>query len=242
MKKIIGTVILVLILVLVIPWNKVNWGKITWQPAEVVTVNGEAKSQVKNQTATFTAGVEAVNDKKETAVTEVNSKIEALIKAIKEFGIQEADIKTQNMSIYQDEQSYYENGIRKSRKGQWRVNTAMEIKLREIDKASDLTDLLSNSGANNVWGPNFSMEDTNSVEKGLYDAAISDAREKAENIAKASGRKLGKVLSVNDGGSTNNVYPLYATKMDSVGMGGGAIAEPGSTTVYKNLTVTFELK
>ncbi|HBP51046.1 MAG: hypothetical protein US68_C0001G0032 [Candidatus Shapirobacteria bacterium GW2011_GWE1_38_10] len=239
MKKIIGIVVLVLILVWVVPWNKVNWGRVTWQPAEVVTVNGEAKSQEKNQIASYTAGVEAVNDKKEEAVNEVNTKIEALVGALKEFGIKDADIKTQNMSIYQDEQSYYDNGIQKSRKGQWRVNTSVEIKLREIDKASALADLVTKSGANNVWGPNFSMDDTNEIEKGLYDMAIKDAREKAESIAKASGRTLGKVLSVNDGGSTSGVYPMYAMKD---GAGGGAITEPGSTTVYKNLTVVFELK
>ena len=238
MKKIIGVVGLVLVLVWVVPWSRVNWGKITWQPSEVVTVIGEAKSQEKNQIASYTAGVEAVNDNKEEAIKEVNTKIEALIKAVKEFGIREADIKTQNISIYQDEQSYYDGGVQKSRKGQWRVSNSVEVVLREIDKANALTDLVTRSGANNVWGPNFSMDDTNKIEKGLYDMAIKDAREKAESVAKASGRKLGKVLSVNDGAS-NNVYPMYAMKD---GAGGGAVTEPGSTTVYKNLTVIFELK
>lgn len=239
MKKIIGTLVLVLILVWVVPWNRVNWGKITWQPSEIITVTGEAKSQEKNQIASYTAGVESVNDNKEEAVKEVNTKIEALIKALKEFGIKDADIKTQNMSIYQDEQSYYDNGVSKSRKGQWRVNNSVTITLREIDKANALTDLVTKSGANNVWGPNFSMDDTNKIEKSLYDMAIKDAREKAESIAKASGRTLGKVLSVTDGGASSN-YPMYALK-DGAG-GGGAVTEPGSTTVYKNMTVVFELK
>lgn len=240
MKKIIGTIVLVLLLVWIVPWKKINWGRITWQPSEVVTVSGEARSQEKNQIATFTAGVEAVNSDKEKATKEVNTKIEALLKTIKEFGIAEADIKTQNISIYQDEESYYENGVQRSRKGQWRVNNSIEITLREVGKANELTDLLSQSGANNVWGPNFSMDDTNKVEKTLYEAAINDAKEKAESIAKASGRKLGKVLSVNDGGTVSN-YPMYASKLDSAGFGGAA-TEPGTTTVYKNITVVFELK
>jgi len=239
MKKIIGIVILVLVLVLVIPWSKVNWGRITWQPAEVVTVSGEARSQEKNQIATYTAGVEAVNSKKEDAVAEVNTKIEALVKAVKEFGIKEADIKTQNISIYQDEESYWENGVQKSRKGQWRISNSVEIILREINKAVALTDLVTSSGANNVYGPSFSIDDTNQVEKGLYEMAMKDAKEKADSIAKVSGRKLGKVISVSDGGTSGN-YPIYAMK-DS-GMGGGSVTEPGSTMVYKNLTVIFELK
>lgn len=240
MKKIVGTVVLVLLLVWIVPWKKINWGKITWQPSEIVTVTGEARSQEKNQIATYTAGVEAVNTKKEEAVSEVNNKIEALIKAIKDFGIDEKDIKTQNISIYQGEESYYEGGVQKSRKGQWRVSNSVEITLREVDKANELTDLLSQSGANNVWGPNFSMDDTNVIEKTLYEAAMKDAKEKAEDIAKASGRKLGKVLSVTDGGSSD-IYPVYSMKADS-GRGGGMATEPGTSTVYKSLSVVFELK
>lgn len=232
MKKIIGAVILVLILVWVIPWNKVNWGRITWQTPETVTVNGEAKSQEKNQIANFSAGVMAQNMDKNKAITEVNTKMDDLVKTIKDFGINAADIKTQSLSYYQEPKGG-------QNPDQWQVNNTIEIVLRDISKASDLADLLAKSGANNVYGPNFTMDDTNEAEKGLYDKAIKDAREKAQAIATASGRTLGKILSVSDGGTPNSIYPMYVK--DGAG-GGGMPVEPGSTTVYKNLTVTFELK
>lgn len=234
MKKILGTIILVLLLVWIVPWNKINWGRVTWQPAEEITVTGEAKTQVKNQIASFSAGVSSQNMDKNKAISEVNNKINDLIKSVKDFGIKEADIKTQSLSFYQEPKGSQNPGM-------WQVNNTIEITLREVDKANALTDLISNSGANNVYGPNFSMDDTNQSEKSLYDEAIKDAKEKAEAIATASGRKLGKVLSVNDGSTTNNIYPMYALKTDSA-MGGGAVTESGSTTVYKNLTVVFELK
>lgn len=231
MKKIIGTVILVLILVWIVPWNRVNWGRITWQLPEVVTVNGEARSQEKNQLANYSAGVMAQNMDKNKAISEVNTKMDDLVKSVKDFGIIAADIKTQSLSYYQEPKGG-------QYPGQWQVNNTIEIILRDINKASDLADLLAKSGANNVYGPNFMMDDTNEAEKALYDKAIKDAREKAETIARASGRSLGKILSVSDGVS-NSVYPMYAR--DGAG-GGGMQTEPGSSTVYKNLTVTFELK
>lgn len=232
MKKIIGTIVLVLLLVWIVPWSKINWGRITWQPSEVITVNGEAKTQERNQIASFSAGVMVQNMDKKEAIAEVNTKINDLIKSVKDFGIAEADIKTQSISYYQEPKGG-------QNPGQWQVSNTIEIILRSVDKATELTDLLSKSGANNVYGPSFGMDDTNKIEKSLYEAAMVDAKEKAESIAKASGRKLGKVLSVSDGGTTNN-YPIYAAKLDS-GMGGAA-TETGSTTVYKSLTVVFELK
>lgn len=240
MKKIIVTAFIVVVGLFVLPWNRINWGKLSMMPPEMVTVNGEARTTTQNQIASFNAGVDSVKDNKDEAIKEVNSKIEELIKAVKEFGIVDGDIQTQNMSVYQNEEMYYDNGVQKSRKGQWRVNNNVEIILRDITKANQLTEVLTKSGANNVYGPNFRMDDTSTIEKEMFDAAISDAREKAESIAKASGRKLGKVLNVVEGGSQNGVYPLF-DQVEGRG-GGGMPIEPGSATVTKSVSVSFELE
>ena len=233
-------IMVVLVLIFLLPWGRINWGKVRWMQSETVTVIGEAKSVQKNQIATFNAGVDAINSDKDKAVDEVNNKKEAIIKAIKDFGIAETDIKTQNLNIFQQEETYYEGGVQKNRKGQWRVSNSIEIVLREVDKASKLTSLLTSSGANNVYGPNFSFDDVSEAQKGLYEAAMKDAREKAEMLVKVSGRKLGKVVNVSESGS-NGIYPKYQVMMESLG-GGGALVEPGSGTVRQSLVVVFELE
>lgn len=219
---------------------KMDWGKVRWQAVETVTVSGEAKSLQKNQIASFTAGVDAVNDKKDAAVLEVNTKMEALIKAAKDFGIGLNDIKTQSLNYYQNEEMYYDNGVQKSRKGQWRVSNSIEITLREIDKAGAMADMLAQSGANNVYGPNFRFDDTSEFENSLFEEALKNAKNKAETIATASGRKLGKVISVNDGVGGGNIYPLY--DMKGAEGGGGAPVVSGSGTVSKSVMVVYELK
>jgi uncharacterized protein YggE len=69
---------------------------------------------------------------------------------------------------------------------------------------------------------------------------MADARAKAERLAMAGGRKLGKVLTANEGYSVQP-YPLYREmgvgKADS-----SAPVEPGSSQMTKTLTVVFELK
>lgn len=240
-NKTIAILVILFLALFFLPLRKIEWGKIRWQEPETITVVGEAKSIQKNQIASFSAGVDSVQSDKDKAITEVNTKVEELIKAIKTFGINEQDIKTQNLSIYQQEESYYENGAQRTRKGQWRVNNTVEIKLREIDKASELTTLLTSSGATQVYGPNFTFEDTSNAEKDLFEAAMKDAVQKAEMLAKASGRKIGKVVNIVEGGNYSN-SPIYGAKvMDGLG-GGGAPIEVGSGTVSQSLTVVFELK
>lgn len=219
----------------------ISWGKFELTQPQTVTVTGTAKSQQKSEIANFSAGVNAVNDSKDEAIKEVNSKIQGVIDAAKKFGIAEKDIKTENLSIYQQEETYYDNGNQKSRQGQWRANNSVSIALRDVSRASDFATLLFSTGANNVYGPNFSIDDPNSKESGLAEEAIRDARTQAEKIAQASGRKLGKVVTVNDGGTSSSAYPMYRAA-DGMGGGGSAPIEPGSSTITKSLIVTFELK
>lgn len=226
--------ILVLIAVFVLPWKNISWGKVRLQE-ETIVVTGESKAQQTNEVASFSAGVNVINEKKDEAVNEVNEKIRTLVASLKDFGIAEGDIQTQSMNVYEQQQT--EN----NKKNYWVVNTTVEITLKDVSKADALTDLLNKSGANNIYGPNFRVENTTDTERSLYDSALKDAKEKAKLIADSSGRKLGKVINVIEGVS-GNYAPVYRTLSADSAMGGGAELNPGSSTVSKSLTVTFEFK
>lgn len=234
-ESIIGAVIILFLLVFLLPLRNINWGKINIGQDTGITVTGEAKTQVKNQIASFTAGVNINKANKDTAVKEVNDKMTKLIEDIKAFGVKQEDIKTQGMSI--NESQNYETKAK-----EWYASNSIQITLRDVDKASSFADLLAKSGANNVYGPNLMLDESNSAEKTLYEEAMKDAKEKAESIAKVSGRKLGKVISVMDGGSVDYSRPYLMSAKDGLGGGVAAPVEAGATTVSKSMTVVFEMK
>lgn len=217
-----------------------SWGRVQVAPVRTVTVVGEAKSQEKSQVAIFSAGVNAYNDDKNAAVTEVNKKVEAIIEAVKAFGITSEDIKTQSLNVYQNQEQYYEDGRQKMRPGQWNVGNTVEIKLKNVDVASSLASVLTKSGATNVNGPNFTFDDTSEQATALLDAAFKNAQAKAVKVAASTGSKLGKVVSVTEAGASQQPVPMY--RMEGGGGGGGGAVEPGTGTVYKTVTVTFELE
>jgi uncharacterized protein len=237
---IVGVMFVSFLAAFALPWDKVTWGKVQFGSDNTVTVTGNADSQIKNDVASFTAGIDAVNDSKEAAIAEANDIAAKIIQAAKNFGIPESDIKTQNMSIYQTDETYIEDGVTKSRKGQWRVGNTVEVVLRDATKTSDLSVALSAAGANNLFGPNYRVdEEADQTGIDLMGLAMEDARNKAEAIAKASGKSVGEVVNVVEG-NMSGVMPFYA-KMDGMG-GGGMPSEPGTSTVSKSLTVTFELR
>lgn len=226
--------------VYVFPWEQIEWGTMTTSPERLITVTGSASKNERNQIARFSAGVSSVDDNKDKAIADVNKKVEDIIEAVKDFGIDDKDIQTQNMSIYQGEEMYYEEGRQKQRMGQWRVSNTIEVTLREVDKASRLTEILSSKGATNVYGPNFMVDDNKTADNELLVEAIEDARLKAEEVARGSGVSLGEVVAVVEGSGGNSIY--YAREMMGMGGGGGAPLEPGSSQLTKTVTVSFRIR
>lgn len=237
MKKffsLVGIVAVLLAACLLIPWEHVNWGKISVLPASTITVTGEAKQDLTSQIANFSAGVTATNEDKQTAINEVNSVMEKIIKSVKDFGIDTKDIQTQQISVYQTKEE------RLFVKDVWQASNSISVTLRDIAKVSALADLLQGSGATNVSGPNYSLDDTTQAQADLFSKAIDNAREKAGKIAAASQRKLGEVITVSEG-SSNYPRPLFVGGM-MVEKSVLTPVEPGTETVYQSVTVTFELK
>lgn len=221
-----------------VPWKSVKWGKLEIAPSSTISVSGYSESKEKSQIARFSAGVSSVSDSKDEATAFVNQKVEEIISAVKNFGISSDDIKTQSIYVYQQEETYWEEGRQKSRPGQWRVSNSVEVALRKVDKAGELASLLTSSGATNVNGPSFSLDDTQQAETDLLQAAIENAKVKAEIIATVSGKELGEIVNVYEGGEAPKSTLTFGGEM---GGGGGAI-QPGTGTVTKTVTVTFELK
>lgn len=230
---------------------KPHWGSLEMRPTATITVTGEAKQEQANQLAQFNAGVESIEATKEEALNKTNEAMNELISAVKALGIEDKDIKTEVANVYQ-ETEYEQAEIMiyppmpdrgAAVKGNWRANNSVSIKLRQIDLAEDLLTVLNQSGANYVDGPNFMIDDSMVEDELLLSKAVADAKAKAESVATGSNQKVGKIISLNEGGT----YPFYnAYETMPMAMGSAkdvsrAELEPGSSTSYKSVTVTFEL-
>ena len=228
--KLIIAVLILLAGLWVTPWSR---------PRAMITVTGEAQQQIDNQIARFNVSVSQTDKTKQTAVEAVNVEMDKIIKAVKAFGIESNDLTTQNVSVYEVDIPEAEILIYpprpRSGEKEWQASNSLEIVLRDVDKASTLTDLLQGFKLAQVFGPSFSLEDYSQVSADLLTQAVKDAKEKAEKIAQASGRKLGKVLTVSEGGN-GQPWPVREMAVTS------APVEPGSSQTSKTVTVVFELR
>lgn len=204
-----------------------------------ITVVGYAIRQQTNELASFNATVSSKNADKATAVSEVNQKSQKLVDQLKAFGIADADLKTQSLNIYRESTPYWDEGVQKYRDGDWSASISVDITLRDISRANELTDLLASADTTNIWGPNYSLSQDEPEKAQLLGKAFDNAKIKADSLAGDMGLKVGKVVSVVEGSDYSPVYPLRDMGM---GAGGGGGMEPGSSNVSTSLTVTFDLK
>lgn len=222
------------------PWKNINWGAMTWDQPRYITVQGHAQSDKANEVASFTASISALQEEKEKAIEEVNGKVTELVNKLKEFGIEERDIKTQSINIYQEDK--WNPSTQESTKGKWRVSNSVEVKLRDVSRVNDLTNLLSDSGADNVWGPNLTVDSESMYGDDLLKPAIEDAKNKAEVVADSMGVKLGEPISIVEGSfGSPIVAPML--RAEGAGMGGGGVdVQTGTTAVGKTVTVVYAVK
>ncbi len=208
---------------------------------QTISVSGSSTSQVKNQIASYSLTIEVSDADKAKAVEALTERSKNVVKMIKDFGLPEEDIETTSLNIYQRQDSVYRGGVTTYELGDWFASYTVNTKLRDLSKSDDLTALLATVEKASMWGPNLTIDDEMIDEEALLNAAIEDARNKASAIAAGLGKKLGRAVQINEG-SAQYIYGGVKYN-EALGAGGGGIpVEPGSTSTYKNVTVTFELK
>jgi len=235
-SKLLSFLVVILFVSLFSPFKNFKWGKIEQLDPQTITVTGSADSREVSQIATFTASVSVEDENKESAVSEVNEKMTQIVNDLKEFGVEEKNIKTESVNVYEYEES--ERG-KTTGKVLWSASSSVSIRLENVEMAGDLSDLLSASGATSVRGPNFSLDDTDDIDILLLEKAFENAKNKAERLVKVSGRSLGDVFNLVEGSSSQpEIYRSLALPDAK----GGAPIEPGTQNVSKTVTVTFEIR
>lgn len=212
-----------------------------------VTVQGEGELKLTPDKATMEFGVEMQQQETaEGATAAMNEALAKVADALKALGVADEDIQTSRFSLYESYR-YDDNGniIGKPR---YTASSYLTVTIYDVDNTGKYIDAAVAAGATNTGGITFGMKDEQAHELAALDLAMANARERAEALAKASGRTLGDVLIVTDGTSVKEeVYYDDAraavpemSAMDSAGASLSYVA-PGQTTVTARVSVRFTM-
>jgi uncharacterized protein YggE len=202
---------------------------------DTVTAIGTGTGSAAPDTAQISLGA-TFSARNRTAAQDGASKIAAaIIAAVKGAGIDEKDIQTGQVSL---NPRYNSSG---STVTGYDAFQSIDIETKSLDKVSAAISAATAAGATNVSGPQFSLSDTNAARVDAIGKAMADAKTRAEAIAKASGRTLGRVISVTEA-PVSQVSPIYDTARASSTKSVPVPIEPGQVDATTQLTVIFALQ
>lgn len=179
------------------------------------------------------------------AQEEANRVINAITESLKGLGIDKEDIKTSNYSIYPT----YDYSQGTNRITGYNISSNLDVTISDFDILNSVIDVATAEGANQVGGVQFTLskDKENEVKKQARQEAIKDAQESAQELARLSGIRLGRVVDVTE--SRTDIWPVpmlgRAEVMMAKDAAGGDVAqptniEPGSTTYTYNVSLSYE--
>jgi len=204
----------------------------------LLSVSAQAEASRVPDVASLSTGVVTQAADANGALAANATQMNKVMAAIKAAGIAEKDIQTSGISV--SPQYRYAENQPPTITGYQASNT-VSIKVREIDKLGEVLDALVASGANQVNGPSFEIDQPEAVYDEARRAALEKAQQRAQMYAKSLGMKVRRIVSISEGGGFQPPRPMMMAAAKAYDRAESSPVSPGETTLTANLDVVFEL-
>lgn len=196
---------------------------------DTVTTLGHGVITVAPDEATVTAGVHTQAASASAALAENAKLMNAVVAALEAAGGEQ--LQTQQVSLYPQTSPQGEVTA-------YAADNSVSAKTK-IAAAGSLIDAAVGAGANTVSGPSLSVSDRDVRYRDALGKAVTDARLKAEALAKAGGFGVGPVSSVTEQAGSG---PPQVFQASGVAAKDSMPIEPGTQDVTADVSVTFRIR
>jgi uncharacterized protein YggE len=229
-----------------------------------ISVMGVGKASAPPDIARTSIGVEVRAADVQQATSDATARMNAVTQAIKQLGIPDKDLRTHSFSIgFEQDPTPPPTPIPAAApttraaaagatataapapeqpatpRGYYRVSNMLEVTIRDLSAVGRVLQAATAAGANNVWGINFEIENTDTLKVSARAQAVQRAQQAAAELAQLAGVKLGKVISVSEGESGGGGGPVY---MSMRAANEDVPIERGEIAVSYGVRVVYDVK
>lgn len=206
-------------------------------PAFTLTVHGFGSARIQPNEARVTLGVWTRGQDAQATLTENSTKMQAVIAALKQAGVAEADLRTTGLSVSPVYSPNPAAGDSPPRIEGFQASNTVQVTLRDLSRIGTIINAALTAGGNQVAGIQFTVQDPAAIRRQALQAAMSDAQASAQALASAAGVHLVGIRSVSE--SSCCAQPFAA-------MAGVAASVPppvfgGEQTVEAQVEVVFDV-
>lgn len=205
----------------------------------VLDVSAEGRTSRVPDLATISAGVVSQGATAAAALSDNAARMQRVLAAVKRAGVADRDIQTATVQL-QPQYRYGEN-VPPVITGYQATNT-LSIRFRDIAKSGSVLDTLVAQGANQIDGPNLSLDNPDAALDEARADAVKRARARADLYAKAAGLRVVRIVSITENGENAGgpVRPVMLRAIAAEVAAPTSIA-PGERDVTVNVSVRFLL-
>jgi len=205
-----------------------------------ITVTGSGIVYVVPDTAYINVGVNSKGDTVTQALEQNNAQGKAIRDTLIAQGVDEKDIQTSNFNVYPQSEYDYQGAITRT---YYSVDNTVYVTVRDLGSMSNILDAVVNSGANNIYGITFDVQDKTEAQASARKLAVESAQSQAVELAQAAGVEVGDLITI----SSYYSYPAYYYGMGGGGGAGYAMSETvpiasGQIQVSAEVTMSFAIK
>ena len=206
----------------------------------VITVSGQGSAYGAPDVVDVQIGVQAQARTVADAREQAASAMDAVVKSIKANGVAAEDVRTVQFTI--DPRYTTPPGGGTSVLTGYQVSNAVAVRIRKIDTAGKIIDDAAGAGGNNttIRSISFSILDQTKLQAEAREAAVKDAKDRADKLAKLTGVKAGKPLQISEGSS--GTQPLYAPAPALARSDTATTIESGQLRIAVTVNVDFAIE
>ena len=172
-----------------------------------------------------------------TAMRQNSTRMATVLAALQRAGVAERDIQTSSIALspqyrYAQNQPPVITG--------YQASNQVTVRFRDIAKSGAILDALVKEGANNISGPNLTVDKPEAALDEARTAAVATARARAELYAKAAGLRVDRILSISESGAMP--VPPRPMMMRAEAAADATQVVAGESELRVSLSVRFLLK
>ncbi|MFC1899121.1 SIMPL domain-containing protein [Chloroflexota bacterium] len=209
---------------------------------EGIWVNGQGAVLATPDIATLRLGVEVQAISVESARTIAAEAMDEIMEALADEGISEKDIQTQYYNIRQI--TRWDRDKEEEEVTGYRVSNTVTAKIREIENAGIIIDAIASAGGDltRIDSINFSVEDPTEYYEAAREAAVDNAKAKAEQLAELAGARLDKVTYISESSQSIPIYRQDVSyEFEEALPAASTSISPGEMEINLNIQVGYSL-
>ena len=202
MEKLLNISLLILLSLVFCSQSKAQDGEeVTNNQTRRISTTGSAEVRVVPSRVVLTFGVETFNPELAVAKRENDIKASAIITLAKELGVAAKDVQTDYIFVEPVYEGYDERRVGKFL--HYLVRKTIVVLLRDTTKFEGILSGGLERGATHVLRVRFEVDNLKQYRDKARTDAVRAARDKAQALAGELGAKLGRVMSIQDYGSSD---------------------------------------